>query len=110
MLKGKVLPYARGISCIKGVAVSDKGCDLFCDEIGRKLGIYCGALSGANIANEVALEKWSETTISYDPPDLDSEVGFDHAHVHLTLQPLSARFPLLTILLFALGGNTGAIT
>ena len=72
-LKGKVLPYARGISCIKGVAVSDEGCDLFSDSIGQKLGIYCGALSGANIANEVALEKWSETTVAYDPPHMDSK-------------------------------------
>jgi glycerol-3-phosphate dehydrogenase (NAD+) len=53
-LKGKVVPYARGVSCIKGVSVSDQGCDLFSESIGRKLGIYCGALSGANIANEVA--------------------------------------------------------
>ena len=73
MLQGKVLPYARGISCIKGVAVSDTGCDLFSDSIGQKLGIYCGALSGANIANEVALEKFSETTIAYDPPPMDSK-------------------------------------
>ena len=72
-LKGKVVPYARGISCIKGVAVSDQGCELFSESIGRKLGIYCGALSGANIANEVALEKWSETTIAYDPPAMDSK-------------------------------------
>ena len=72
-LRGKIVPYARGISCIKGVAVSDKGCQLFSDSIGEKLGIYCGALSGANIATEVALEKWSETTVAYDPPPMDSK-------------------------------------
>ena len=72
-LKGKVVPFARGISCIKGVAVSDEGCELFSDSIGHKLGIYCGALSGANIANEVALEKWCETTVAYDPPHMDSQ-------------------------------------
>lgn len=71
-LKGKVVPFARGISCIKGVAVSDKGCELFSDSIGEKLGIYCGALSGANIATEVAQEKYSETTVAYDPPGMDS--------------------------------------
>ena len=75
MLKGKVLPYARGISCIKGVAVSESGCELFSESIGHKLGIYCGALSGANIANEVALEKFSETTVAYDPPPMDSNEG-----------------------------------
>lgn len=44
---------------------------LFSEWIGEGLGIYCGALSGANIANEIAREKWSETTIAYDPPLLD---------------------------------------
>ncbi|KAJ2905112.1 glycerol-3-phosphate dehydrogenase [Zalerion maritima] len=70
-LQGHILPYARGISCIKGVNVSDKGVSLFSEWIGDSLGIYCGALSGANIAPEIAAEKWSETTIAYDPPPLD---------------------------------------
>ena len=72
-VKGHNLPYARGISCIKGVEVNEKGCSLFSDSISEKLGIYCGALSGANIATEVALEKFSETTIAYDPPAMDSK-------------------------------------
>jgi glycerol-3-phosphate dehydrogenase (NAD+) len=67
-LDGKTLPYARGISCIKGVDVSAEGISLFSDYIGKRLGIYCGALSGANIASEVALEKFSETTVAFDPP------------------------------------------
>ena len=71
-LRGHILPFARGISCIKGVDVSSEGISLFCESIGQKLGIYCGALSGANIANEVALEKWCESTIAYDPPLIDS--------------------------------------
>ncbi|KAI5814826.1 NAD-dependent glycerol-3-phosphate dehydrogenase N-terminus-domain-containing protein [Pyronema omphalodes] len=67
-LKGQILPYARAVSCIKGVDVSADSISLFSETIGRKLGIYCGALSGANIANEVAAEKFSETTVAYDPP------------------------------------------
>lgn len=70
-LCGKILPYARGISCIKGVNVSDESVSLFSEWIGEALGIYCGALSGANIASEIAVEKWSETTIAYDPPPID---------------------------------------
>ncbi|KAJ5969003.1 hypothetical protein N7501_005251 [Penicillium viridicatum] len=73
-IKGKILPYARGISCIKGVDVNGTGIHLFSETIGRILGIYCGALSGANIANEVAQEKWSETSVAYDPPHMDSQV------------------------------------
>jgi len=72
-IKGHIEPYARGISCIKGVNVGDGKVSLFSETIGRELGIYCGALSGANIANEVAQEKWCETTIAYDPPPVDSQ-------------------------------------
>ena len=71
-LQGHILPYARGISCIKGVEVDEKQVSLYSEWIGEGLGIYCGALSGANIANEIAKEKWSETTIAYDPPPMDS--------------------------------------
>jgi glycerol-3-phosphate dehydrogenase (NAD+) len=71
-LDGHILPFARGISCIKGVNVSDDGVSLFSEWIGDGLGIYCGALSGANIAGEIAQEKWSETTIAYDPPPMDN--------------------------------------
>lgn len=71
-MKGHIVPYARGVSCIKGIYVSSDDVSLFSESIGEKLGIYCGALSGANIANEVAQEKFCETTIAYDPPPMDS--------------------------------------
>jgi glycerol-3-phosphate dehydrogenase (NAD+) len=74
-IQGHILPYARGISCIKGVNVTSSEISLFSEWIGEGLGIYCGALSGANIANEIAAEKWSETTIAYDPPPVDSRAG-----------------------------------
>lgn len=71
-MRGHILPFARGMSCIKGVNVSDDGVSLFSESIGHNLGIYVGALSGANLATEIANEKWSETTIAYDPPMVDS--------------------------------------
>lgn len=71
-LRGHIVPYARAISCIKGVHVSDDGVSLFSEWIGEGLGIYCGALSGANIASEIAAEKWCATTIAYDPPPMDA--------------------------------------
>jgi glycerol-3-phosphate dehydrogenase (NAD+) len=55
------------------VDVNEEGVSLFSETIGKRLGIYCGALSGANIANEVAQGLWSETTIGYDPPPSDSQ-------------------------------------
>ncbi|KAL2811381.1 NAD-dependent glycerol-3-phosphate dehydrogenase N-terminus-domain-containing protein [Aspergillus granulosus] len=70
-MKGKYLPYARGISCIKGVDVDDGVVTLYSELIMEKLGIYCGALSGANIAPEVAAERLCETTVGYDPPPMD---------------------------------------
>lgn len=70
-IKGKIPPYARAVSCIKGVDVNEEGAHLFSERIGNELGIYCGALSGANIANEVAREKWSESTVAYDTPTQD---------------------------------------
>lgn len=36
---------------------------IFAEEIKERLGIECSALSGANIANEVARDSFSETTI-----------------------------------------------
>jgi glycerol-3-phosphate dehydrogenase (NAD+) len=71
-LKGHIVPYARAISCTKGVDVSEKGIRLLSESIGVRLNIYCGALSGANIASEIAQEKYSETTVAYDPPPMDS--------------------------------------
>jgi glycerol-3-phosphate dehydrogenase (NAD+) len=71
-LEGKVLPYARAICCTKGVDVGEKGIRLMSETIGMTLNIYCGALSGANIASEIAQEKYSETTVAYDPPPMDS--------------------------------------
>jgi glycerol-3-phosphate dehydrogenase (NAD+) len=71
-LAGKILPYARAICCTKGVDVSEKGIQLMSEAIGKGLDIYCGALSGANIASEIAQEKYSETTVAYDPPPMDS--------------------------------------
>ena len=107
-IKGKVLPYARGVSCIKGVDVNEQGINLFSETIGKTLGIYCGALSGANIASEVAAEKWCETTIAYDPPHLDSKaplpasqtevVEFEHRDTFgqpakVKLQPFPTEYP-----------------
>jgi glycerol-3-phosphate dehydrogenase (NAD+) len=77
-LEGKIVPFARGISCIKGVEVSEKGVTLLSELIGETLGIYCGALSGANIASEIAAGKYSETTVAYDPPQMDSRHPTPH--------------------------------
>jgi len=96
-LVGNVASYARGISCIKGVSVSESGISLFSDVIAQRLNIYCGALSGANVALEVAKEKFCETTIAYDPPriDLGSTEESSSGKQSLDLKRLPGEYPLI---------------
>ncbi|KAF7664399.1 hypothetical protein LDENG_00178210 [Lucifuga dentata] len=63
IIKGKIKTNALGISLIKGVDEGPDGLKLISDVIQEKLGITMSVLMGANIANEVADEKFCETTI-----------------------------------------------
>ncbi|XP_006004372.1 glycerol-3-phosphate dehydrogenase [NAD(+)], cytoplasmic [Latimeria chalumnae] len=58
-----IKPGAYGISLIKGVDEGPDGLKLVSDIIREKLNIEVSVLMGANIANEVADEKFCETTI-----------------------------------------------
>ncbi|NWR64566.1 GPDA dehydrogenase, partial [Bucorvus abyssinicus] len=62
-LKGHVKKDAIGVSLIKGVDEGPDGLRLISDIIGEKLGIEMSVLMGANLASEVAEEKFCETTI-----------------------------------------------
>ncbi|GAB0201449.1 glycerol-3-phosphate dehydrogenase, cytoplasmic [Grus japonensis] len=62
-LKGHVKKDAVGVSLIKGVDEGPDGLRLISDIIHEKLGIEMSVLMGANIASEVAEEKFCETTI-----------------------------------------------
>ena len=56
----------RAISLAKGVEVDGTNISIFADVVEQRLkGISCSALSGANIAPEVARERFSETTVGY---------------------------------------------
>lgn len=67
-MKGHIKPTARAISCLKGFEVGKKGVQLLSAYVEDELDIPCGALSGANLAPEVAKENWSETTVAYQLP------------------------------------------
>ncbi|RLV87882.1 Glycerol-3-phosphate dehydrogenase NAD [Meyerozyma sp. JA9] len=82
-LNGKLKPSARGISCLKGLEVDSSGVKLLSTVITEKLGIACGALSGANLAPEVARGKWSETTVAYKLPADFKGPGKDIDHTVL---------------------------
>ncbi|XP_019735602.1 glycerol-3-phosphate dehydrogenase 1-like protein isoform X2 [Hippocampus comes] len=62
-LVGCVPTKARGITLIKGIDEGPEGLKLISDIIREKMGIDVSVLMGANIANEVAAEKFCETTI-----------------------------------------------
>uniref|UniRef100_A0A5J6SDG1 Glycerol-3-phosphate dehydrogenase [NAD(+)] n=1 Tax=Potamotrygon motoro TaxID=86373 RepID=A0A5J6SDG1_POTMO len=62
-IKNNMKPGAIGISLIKGIDEDSNGLKLISHIIHEKLGIEISVLMGANIANEVADEKFCETTI-----------------------------------------------
>lgn len=79
-LKGHVDPHVRAISCLKGFEVGPKGVQLLSSYVTDELDIQCGALSGANLAPEVAKEHWSETTVAYHIPKDYRGEGLDVDH------------------------------
>ncbi|KAF0504242.1 NAD-dependent glycerol-3-phosphate dehydrogenase [Gigaspora margarita] len=65
-LKGKINPKAKAISLVKGFETDEKGIRPISHAISESLNISVCSLSGANIANEIAEEHFSETTIGYN--------------------------------------------
>ncbi|XP_014491194.1 glycerol-3-phosphate dehydrogenase [NAD(+)] [Vigna radiata var. radiata] len=65
-LAGKIRADAEGISLIKGMEVKKEGPSMISNLITKQLGINCSVLMGANIANEIAMEKFSEATVGYN--------------------------------------------
>ncbi|KAK1319969.1 Glycerol-3-phosphate dehydrogenase [NAD(+)] [Acorus calamus] len=64
-LVGKTRGDAEAISLIKGMEVKMEGPCMISTLITEMLGINCCVLMGANIANEIAVEKFSEATVGY---------------------------------------------
>ncbi|KAK6928428.1 Glycerol-3-phosphate dehydrogenase, NAD-dependent, N-terminal [Dillenia turbinata] len=64
-LVGKIKPDVEAISLIKGMEVKMEGPCMISSLISDQLGINCCVLMGANIANEIAVEKFSEATVGF---------------------------------------------
>ncbi|KAJ7970727.1 Glycerol-3-phosphate dehydrogenase [NAD(+)] [Quillaja saponaria] len=64
-LVGKIKADVEAISLIKGMEVKPEGPCMISSLISQQLGVNCCVLMGANIANEIAVEKFSEATIGY---------------------------------------------
>ncbi|GFE53657.1 NAD-dependent glycerol-3-phosphate dehydrogenase [Babesia ovis] len=62
---GPLRPGALAISLVKGIELTGSSVKCFTDAIENTLGIPCLALSGANVAKNVAMEEFSEATIGY---------------------------------------------
>ncbi|CAG8536292.1 16379_t:CDS:2 [Cetraspora pellucida] len=65
-LKGQIHPNTKAISLIKGFESDEAGIRPMSQVINKSLNISVCSLSGANIANEIAEEKFSETTIGFN--------------------------------------------
>mmetsp|Transcript_155709 Transcript_155709/g.275068 ORF Transcript_155709/g.275068 Transcript_155709/m.275068 type:complete len:459 (+) Transcript_155709:89-1465(+) len=90
-IKGSMRPGARAISLIKGMDVTVDGFQLISGLIKQELGIDCSALMGANIAMEIAMEKFSEATVGYTKGKKKSgelwQRAFHTSYFHVTAVP-----------------------
>lgn len=64
-LVGKLRGDVKAISLIKGMEVKVDGPCTVSSVISKQLGVACCVLMGANIADEIAEEKFSEATVGY---------------------------------------------
>lgn len=64
-LVGKIPGDVEAISLIKGMEVKVEGPRMISSVISEHLGVDCCVLMGANIAHEIAEERFSEATIGY---------------------------------------------
>ncbi|GAB2229685.1 hypothetical protein Droror1_Dr00013936 [Drosera rotundifolia] len=64
-LVGKIRKDVEAISLIKGMEVKVDGPCLISNLISQLLGLNCCVLMGANIADEIAMEQFSEATIGF---------------------------------------------
>ncbi|XP_065876899.1 glycerol-3-phosphate dehydrogenase [NAD(+)] isoform X1 [Euphorbia lathyris] len=64
-IAGKVKEGVEAISLIKGMEVKMEGPCMISTLISESLGVNCCVLMGANIANEIAVEKFSEATVGF---------------------------------------------
>ncbi|XP_068666321.1 glycerol-3-phosphate dehydrogenase [NAD(+)]-like [Aristolochia californica] len=64
-LVGKIKGDVEAISLIKGMEVKPEGPCMISNLITELLGVNCCVLMGANIANEIAAEKFSEATVGF---------------------------------------------
>jgi len=65
-LQGHIVPGCKAISLTKGFDCENGKINLMSEYIRSTLGIECSALSGANVAKDIAEEQFAEATIGYE--------------------------------------------
>lgn len=65
-LEGHVVPGAKAISLVKGFELDNSQIVLVSEYITQHLGLETCVLSGANVALDIALEQFAESTIGFD--------------------------------------------
>jgi glycerol-3-phosphate dehydrogenase (NAD+) len=88
-LDGKIKPSARAVSLIKGFDEVDGHLDLISNALRRALKIECAILMGANIAGEVADEKFCEATLGCKNAAVGQELKciFQMPYFRITVVP-----------------------
>lgn len=71
-LAGKIKPSARAINFAKGLDIKDGIPRLLSSLISEILEVSCDALSGANVAKDVAADQFCEATVGYSNPEMAS--------------------------------------
>jgi glycerol-3-phosphate dehydrogenase (NAD+) len=69
-LIGHVRSDAVALTLIKGITFRGDSIELVSDTVERTLGIKCGGLMGANIANDIASREYCESTLVYPDPEV----------------------------------------
>jgi glycerol-3-phosphate dehydrogenase (NAD+) len=65
-IRGKIMPFARGISCIKGLEVTEEKCELFSDWIG----MLVPGTTRFHPSNPPQAAIWASTAVHFPGPTL----------------------------------------
>ncbi|EZG83906.1 putative glycerol-3-phosphate dehydrogenase [Gregarina niphandrodes] len=88
-IQAAVKPSARAITLVKGLHICDGVPYSFSKLVETWLGIECSALSGANVAKDVANKQFCESTVGYKETEMASiwQQLFDRPHFRVHAVP-----------------------
>ncbi|KAK1442147.1 Glycerol-3-phosphate dehydrogenase [Babesia gibsoni] len=86
---GPLRPGAMCVTLVKGIVLTGKDVILYSDILEKELQVPCLALSGANVATNVAMEEFSEATIGFKEKEhaLLAQKLFDRPYFKINCVP-----------------------